>query len=454
MNRVHEQHNTLLACLADGPRTSAELRRDLNDISPPTLSRLVERLSGKVVILGKARAAIYARPRDIRGCGHRFPVYRIDEMGNARQHGVLHAVLGRHFWWEALDAGHSKLYSYLPWFIQDMRPDGFMGRAFVQKVSRDLNLPVRLPDWKDEDVLVALSRRGDDCMGDLIVGDESMERYLNTTRDQSKPVHSVDDYPLLARQAIEGDSAGSSAGGEQPKFTTIIEQDGELRHVLVKFSTDIATQEGRRWADLLVCEHLALEIIREAGLPAAHSRLHMTKGRVFLEVIRFDRIGRFGRAPINSLGVVDDEFFGRRDNWTAMAKRLLSARMVSAEDAAAIRWFSAFGTLIANTDQHFGNISLIPENTPQPRFRLAPAYDMLPMLYRPRNSEAPLPEFNPPVPVLPTNFEEVLRHSLLFWNRAALDGRISDEFRTVCAQNAEKVKELEEGPRLMTQDIC
>ncbi|MBC8019203.1 MAG: HipA domain-containing protein, partial [Verrucomicrobia bacterium] len=102
--------------------------------------------------------------------------------------------------------------------------------------------------------------------------------------------------------------------------------------------------------------------------------MHLTNERAFLEVIRFDRVGRFGQAPMNSLGVVDDEFFGRRDNWIAMADRLTSARMLSTDDAAAIRWFSAFGTLIANTDQHFGNISLIPENTPQPKFRLAPAY--------------------------------------------------------------------------------
>jgi hypothetical protein len=449
MNRVNEQQNRLLACLYDGPRTSAELRRDLNDISPSTLSRLVERLSGKVVTLGKARAAIYARPRDIRGYGHRFPVYRIDAQGNARQYGILHSVLGRHFWWESLDIGNSRLYQHLPWFIQDMRPDGFMGRAFARRMSHALNFPARLPDWNDEDILVALSRHGDDCMGDLVVGDESMERYLNATRDQLPPVRSVEEYPLLARQAMDGDPAGSSAGGEQPKFTTLIARDGALSHVLVKFSTDIATLEGRRWADLLVCEHLALEIIRAAGFPAAHSRLHMTNERAFLEVMRFDRVGRFGRAPMNSLGVVDDEFFGRRDNWIAMADRLTSAKMLSTEDAAAILWFSAFGALIANTDQHFGNVSLIPVNTPQTRFRLAPAYDMLPMLYRPRNGEAPLPEFNPAVPVLSTDFDHVLHHSVLFWDNAARDKRISDEFRTVCAQNAEQVKKIAEGPRVV-----
>jgi len=74
---------------------------------------------------------------------------------------------------------------------------------------------------------------------------------------------------------------------------------------------------------------------------------------------------------------------------------------------------------------------------------------MLPMLYRPRNGEAPLPEFNPAVPVSSTDFDRVLHHSVLFWDKAARDVRISDEFRTVCARNAEKVKKIAEGPRVV-----
>ena len=52
------------------------------------------------------------------------------------------------------------------------------------------------------------------------------------------------DYPALAEAAMQGSIGGSSAGGEQPKFCTIVggdahqpgnTPDGAARHVLVKF---------------------------------------------------------------------------------------------------------------------------------------------------------------------------------------------------------------------------
>ena len=71
--------------------------------------------------------------------------------------------------------------------------------------------------------------------------------------------------------ALAGDVPGSSAGGEQPKFTATVDDGGTLRHVLVKFSPTLDTLVGRRWADLLVCEHLAAETAGQAAEPAARS---------------------------------------------------------------------------------------------------------------------------------------------------------------------------------------
>jgi hypothetical protein len=62
-------------------------------------------------------------------------------------------------------------------------------------------------------------------------------------------------YSDLASRAMDGQPVGSSAGGEQPKFTASIERAGEILDVLVKVSPPVETIEGRRWADLLVCEH-------------------------------------------------------------------------------------------------------------------------------------------------------------------------------------------------------
>lgn len=187
------------------------------------------------------------------------------------------------------------------------------------------------------------------------------------------------------------------------------------------------------------------------GIPTAETSLHDARQRTFLEVVRFDRVGLVGRRGVVSLGAVDDEFYGHRDWWLAAADRLQADRRLSENDAAMLRVLSVFGSLIANTDQHFRNVSLFTREN-SPRFDLAPAYDVLPMLYRPRaDIKAPVPEFTPlPAGALPADaWQMVITHAAMFWGRAAGDTRISEGFRGVCRENQEKVLALASGPRLL-----
>ncbi|MFZ4857124.1 MAG: type II toxin-antitoxin system HipA family toxin YjjJ [Desulfuromonadaceae bacterium] len=440
--------NRLLELLADKPRPARELLQALA-VSQPTLSRMVARSGSRIVTLGRSKSTCYGRPRAIRGRGSVFPVYQVDEAGDAHSFGTLTSVWERHYWWEPA-VGPSHLYSSLPWFVQDMRPDGFVGRAFAQRLHHELEVPLRLQDWNDDDTLTAVIRRGEDCVGNLIAGTESLERYFRNTQSGMAPLRRVDsagEYPRLAHEALAGDPVGSSAGGEQPKFTTLIDNAGELQHLLVKFSPDITTVEGRRWADLLICEHLALETMREAGYSAADSTIIESGNRVYLEVVRFDRVGLHGRRPLYSLGVVDDEFFGRRDSWVGVAGRLEAAKMLSRQDASALRWLALFGDLIANTDQHFGNVSLIPEDSAQRRFILAPAYDMLPMYYRLRDVASAETAYQPPSSASLTEWHSALQAAATFWARAAADGRISVEFRTICRLNRDRIISMTALPR-------
>lgn len=71
------------------------------------------------------------------------------------------------------------------------------------------------------------------------------------------------------------------------------------------------TEEDRRWAELLICESIASEIIAASEIRAAGSALMQAGGRTFLEVRRFDRTGPHDRLPINSLGAIDNEFVGQ-----------------------------------------------------------------------------------------------------------------------------------------------
>ena len=352
----------LLQKLTIGPKPARELAALLG-VSQPTISRVINELGDQVVRLGRGRATIYARPRPVRGTASEFPVCRIDEAGHVHPLGVLRTLVGGQYWWQPEGlVDESRLFDRLPWFIQDMRPEGFVGRAFAQRLGVELGLPVKLNDWTDDDVLLALSRRGEDHVGNLIIGEESLHRYLHAAQ---KPAPGIPEpgrqqaYAELANAAMAGDPAGSSAGGEQPKFAAVLKDGDECRQVLVKFSPVSTSLEGRRWGDLLHCEHLALEMVQDAGISAAGSRILAAGNRVFLEVDRFDRIGPLGRSSLLSLRALDSEFVGIGDDWAKCAGGLLRAGVISAEDARKMRWLKVFGGLIGNTDMHLGNLSFI-----------------------------------------------------------------------------------------------
>lgn len=442
-----EQQKRLFTILTARPANAAELTKRL-DISQATLSRLLASLGNGVLTIGNARATIYARPRDIRGLGHEFPVYQLDTDGNARIAGTLYPVWESSYFWEPAQ-GPPVLYGDLPWFIRDLCPEGFVGRAFAHRQHQSLNLPPRLIDWNNDHMMIALSCRGEDCMGNLILGHVSITRYFEAPLKQIIDLSErATEYPKLAERAIEGDPAGSSAGGEQPKFTAII-NDGDIHHVLVKFSPRMDTEEGQRWADLLICESIASEIVAASGIRTADSVIVQAGGRMFLEVRRFDRIGLSGRLPMNSLGAVDNEFVGQGTGWVTMANRLEAERLISPADGSAIRWLSLFGDLIGNTDQHFGNISLIPADLRHRRFTLAPAYDMLPMLYRPKEGRGTKPEFAPRRTPTALEWASALDAAVRFWDRVANDCRISEEFRSTCSGNIKTVQAFQGGPQLI-----
>src|SRR5690606_15305229 len=73
---------------------------------------------------------------------------------------------------------------------------------------------------------------------------------------------------------------------------------------------------------------------------------------------------------------------------------------------------------------------------------LAPVYDMLPMQYAPvRGVDLPSVNFQPPLP-LPAErgvWARAAHAAVQFWDRAAHETDISDDFRRICAENRDKV---------------
>jgi hypothetical protein len=433
-----------------GALSSAELQTQLR-VSQPTVSRALAPLiqSGEVQKVGAARKQRYVLPRTVRDVGRSVPVMRVNAQGQPSPFGRMVPLASGAVWADEED-GLSKRFDGLPWFLDDMRPQGFMGRTFAS-THPELQLGNDPRSWSDDDVLRALALCGDDLPGNLVVGEAAFARF-HTLAQRASRAASPADYPAMAEAAMQGSMGGSSAGGEQPKFCTIVDGDAHklgdrAHHVLVKFSPAGDAPTDQRTRDLLVCEHLALQTLADAGIAAATSRISVSAGRVFLEVERFDRtpIGPanpqgLGRIGMVSLMVYDAEYVGAMDNWAATANRMQERQLLRPADARTLRLLEAFGVLIANTDRHYGNISLLLDGDD---WALAPAYDMLPMLYAPVGGELVTRSFadrpqQPTAATLP-EWPQALALARSFWAAASADARISAGFRQIAAENLSQI---------------
>lgn len=413
-----------------------------------TVSRGLSSLGSQVLRVGAARSARYALRRSVRQAGNRWPLYRIDPAGRPHELGVLHAFHGGYYWETSERApawfrqGYAGgIFPGVPFFLSDVRPQGFMGRATARTQSAALGVPSDPRDWQDDDVLGYLLAQGDDLPGDRVLGERMLERALQRPAAASAPSAIPENernehYVALANVAMAGEPTGSSAGGEQPKFAAAVRAAGGVpRQVLVKFSSSLATPAGRRWADLLAAEQHALRVLAAHGEETASTTLIDAGPRRFLEVTRFDRAGVQGRRGVVTLQAIEAGLLDERVvDWPAVARAMAAAGMLTVADAGALRRRWCFGQLIGNTDMHLGNASVWFSDV-EP-FRLAPAYDMLPMLWAPGAQGEIVPrEFVPPSP-LPGIREEwhaVMPWAQEFWQQVQDDSRISSEFRALAA---------------------
>ena len=430
--------DTVLRRLSAGAASSAELETLLGQ-SQSSLSRLLRELirSDSVVRIGTTRGSRYAALRTIEGIGARWTLRRVDTQGRVHELGNLHALAGTEFYFQATAENFewNGVTDRLPYFLQDQRPAGFLGRGVSQRHA-ELALPQRVTDWSDDHYLRYLTQRGSDTVGDLILGDVALNDFLTLSRRRAcvRAEERAQNYPRLVGEVMDGALAGSPVHGEHPKFAVVLEQGGTSNHVLVKFSPPANTAVGQRWSDLLVTEHLAHKVLNGANVAAARSRIHQIAGRTYLEVDRFDRAGLDGRVGVTSLASIDSALYDKLDNWIESTGRLRRARYIDAATLECVRLVSTFGSLIANTDRHLGNLAMFDDYAGN--FRLAPVYDMLPMLFAPEHGQIIAREFDPPDPAADSLRAYARARSLaeLFWRTCARDGRICEEFRKICAK--------------------
>ncbi len=425
-------HEQLLRTLGLGPMPAAAVAAALG-ISQPTVSRLVQRAGDSVVVGGKGRSTRYGARRRILGVDSPIPVYVVDHLGGVRVLGQLQPVEPMGFLWTptspaASAASSMQWFADLPWFLNDVRPAGFLGRLLPRRHT-ELELPEDVRLWTGDQVLRFITRHGHDLVGAVIVGDEALRRH-----QQHRAVMVTDvDYPRLATDILAGGLPGSSAAGEQPKFLADRVDDDKHRAVLVKWSPPIDPNNAvsGRWADLLLAEHHAHEALRAAGVPAAHTRIVDVGGRRFLQSERFDRTDH-GRRGLVSLASLDGEFVGSEHrSWSAATASLLKLKVIGADDHRLVRIAEGFGGVIGNSDMHFGNLSFFADGIDVQG--LAPLYDMLPMRYAPVAGEvvARAVEIVAPTPKDADIAAVVFAAGAAFWRAILDDDRASEALREI-----------------------
>lgn len=283
----------------------------------------------------------------------------------------------------------------LPWALQDIAPEGFLAAWFAQWYP-ELGLPTDRARWTAIHLLTAITRRGHDLPGDLVVGEESWERYQHRFGSGLPPgptrALARDAYAAFI-DALHGPRHHSSVGGQRPKFTLRLADDAGL---LVKMTPPLHTPPGRRWGDLLRMEAHCAAVLRAAGLAAVESTYVELADRGYLEVERFDRLPGGGRRGVYTLYWLGAACYQEIDNPVAVVRSLVDDGHLPPEALSTVRLAHAFSAAVGNTDAHQGNYGIVLDD--DGAASLAPLYDITAMALAPRYDELPDATLKPRTP--------------------------------------------------------
>lgn len=435
MTAVFDQERLLGVLTARGLVSSKELQAATGK-SQASISRALAELSARIVKVGGARSTRYGLPKLIRGEAAQQPIRWIDEQGASTQIGLLTFLSN-----DTIHIDSSYLSTRglahdsraLPWFMAPLRAQGFLGRLHAQRLNVT-GLTDNPERWSLEDSLFSALHLHD-AAGAMVLGIAAPARNHPLLPLTSQALGGALDHHA---QDVAGTlPAGSSAGGEQPKFLAIMDT-GE--HVLVKFTPPRGTPAGERWSDLLHAEALASQVLSGYGADVAKTRVLETTRRTYLLSARFDRVGAHGRRHVVSIGDAHRAFVpDAYVNWavsTAALARQGRLEVVAAEQAAALL---SFGRLIGNADMHSGNLGLRVDlaGMSKGRFKLAPVYDMLPMRWRPNVAQGD-DEYWPFEPEPAELRSAAAKPAREFWSQLSHHPRVSQSLRKVAGDMASR----------------
>lgn len=427
-------------CLDSDNLTSKQLQA-ATELGQSAVSRQLKLLGSQVVKLPNGRNPKYALTRNAFGSDDKIPLFVVDTYGNNTIAAYIRPLRTRGFFVELCPGGSPLLlgadgtgvFYDLPYYLHDLRPQGFVGRQIARDLAeRSAEFPPDPTRWKASHVGRYLMSNGEDLPGNFQFGEAGF------LRSRRPPIaYKRENYPDIAKTVMAGELAGSSAGGEQPKFTVYSSE--RSAYVIVKFSPAGSDPIARRWRDILITEFHASETLHSKSVPAAEVTLVESGDRLFLEAVRFDRIGQYGRSSMISMQMVDAEFVGDGADWPTVMRKLTEKKLVSPQHYYDSCFLWEFGYLINNTDMHLGNLSLGMNGNV---FNILPSYDMCSMGFSPVRGEVKPYSFTPQTRHSKLNClgwseksqETVRSLAIEFWERVANDNRVSDELREFLAQ--------------------
>ncbi len=404
--------------------------------SQPSISLAIAQLGDRVCKLGAARSTRYALTKDILGLPANQSLHFTDEVGRISEFGTLTQLHSRQIVVRAKSRQQwISAPGELPWFLKPLRPQGFLGRQYLQLRPDFPNDP---DIWTAEQALYIAANHAADPPGAFGLGVFKAWPAPETTTEIGARALRYDQLAVAIGKTLP---AGSSAGGEQPKFLTGLANGPAYHHLIVKFSPPRESPFGKRWRALLHLEHLAQTILREHGIEAAQTRIVESSVRTYLESQRFDRIGLEGQRHVVAIDALHDEFVDApRRNWIHTAEVLAEKKLITPAELSAVARIYSFGQFIGNTDMHFGNLSFFVDDIEKPVLALAPVYDMLPMMWRPNVNTGELTVLPVATPVAMPSYvreqAEAREWAFAFWRQAAVLDALDEPLRQACEASA------------------
>ena len=127
------------------------------------------------------------------------PIFCVNDEGQVQALGTFVPVRPEGF--VMVQADGAALHSDgLPWWLFDMRPQGYLGRANASAHAAGLGLPPNPEHWRDADVVRALLAHGYDAIGNLLIGERARDSFTG----KAQHVGSLATYGQASRLLDKG----------------------------------------------------------------------------------------------------------------------------------------------------------------------------------------------------------------------------------------------------------